>query len=67
MPGHDDTTRETTRGRPPAAPRTSVRSSGDAYGLVTVSVCTTCVTPGVTFDVMPATDLYVPAFLLEAS
>ena len=29
---------------------------GDAYG-VTVSVCTTCVVPGVTSDVMAATDL----------
>ena len=46
------------RGRPEAAPRVRF---GRGYG-VTVSVCTTCVVPGVTFEVMPATVLYVPAF-----
>ena len=34
---------------------------------MTVSVFTTCVVPGVTSDVMLATDLYVPAFFDEAS
>src|SRR5438034_4960845 len=33
---------------------------------LTVSVCTTCVVPGVTFDVMFATVVYVPALLPEA-
>ena len=36
------------------------------YG-VTVSVSTSWVFPGVTFEVMLAIDLYVPACLLEAS
>jgi hypothetical protein len=32
-----------------------------------VIVCTICVVPGVTLDVIEATDRYVPAFFEEAS
>ena len=50
---------ETRKGRPEAA--LCAWSCSDAYG-VTVSVVTTCVMPGVRFDVIEATEWNVPSF-----
>ena len=52
------------RGRPEAAPRFDF---GCDYGLVTVNVCTTCVLPGVTFDVIDAIEPKVPLRSAETS
>ena len=51
---------------PPGGGPSKAGGMRPAY-VVTLSVFTTCVVPGVTFEVMLACDLYVPACLLEAS
>ncbi len=43
-------------GPPAGGPSQQIRSAGRYFG-VTVSGTTTCVVPGVTSDVIPATDL----------
>jgi len=67
VPGRGDRRERARRGaarrRPLAVRVRCIR----AQFFAATSVCTTWVVPGVTFEVMPATVLYVPAFLLDAS